>query len=161
MRRHPAVNVEELQFGSHEVCQLAGVTPRQLQWWDEQKILSPLQQGHRRMYAAPNVIGMIVIAELRRKGLSLQKIRRTLPGIHREIERKLSELLNGGSQMYLLTDGLSVRFDDKPARIIDLLKHSRKPLTLISLSDAARRLTDSPAAAQRRKGRGADQLKLF
>ena len=65
---NPNAHSEALQFGSGDVCQLAGVTFRQLQWWDERKIISPGQQGHRRLYAVSDAIGMMVIAELRRKG---------------------------------------------------------------------------------------------
>ncbi len=136
--RHP----EKSEFASGDVCQLAGVSLRQLQWWDERKVISPHQQGHRRVYVDSDVIGMMVIAELRRKGLSLQKIRPIVRSLRREIERRLVELLSGKSELYILTDGSSSFLENQPARIIELLKVSSKPLSLVSVSDQVKRLTE-------------------
>lgn len=164
MRRdNPDVDSEALQFGSGDVCQLAGVTLRQLQWWDERKIISPRQQGHRRLYVVSDVIGMMVIGELRRKGLSLQKIRRLVRPVRREVERRLDQLLSGKSELYLLSDGTSSHFEDQPARIIERLKNSRKPLAVVSISDMGKRLADfqQPGRCREADLRGKPQLKLF
>ena len=139
---NPNADSEALQFGSGDVCQLAGVTLRQLQWWDERKIISPGQQGHRRLYAVSDVIGMMVIGELRRKGFSLQKIRRLTQPVRREVKRRLDDLLNGKAELYLLTDGTSSHFENQPAQIVERLKDSRKPLTVVSISDMGKRLAD-------------------
>ncbi len=125
-----------------EVCQLARVSLRQLQWWDERDVISPRQHSHRRLYAVSDVIGMMVIAELRRKGLSLQKIRRILRSIRRATERSVDELISGKSELYVLTDGKSSFFEHEPARIIELLKSSRKSLYLVSVSDQVKRLIE-------------------
>ena len=164
MRRHNRdADSEALQFGSGEVCQLAGVTLRQLQWWDERKIISPRQQGHRRLYIVSDVIGMMVIGELRRKGLSLQKVRRLVRPVRREVERRVDELLSGTSELYLLSDGTSSYFEDQPARIIERLKDSRKPLAAVSISDMGKRLTEfqQPGSCREADVRGKRQLKLF
>jgi len=55
-----------------KVARLSGVSLRQLQWWDEKKVVSPRHEGHRRVYSPAEVIEIKVIAELRRKGFSLQ-----------------------------------------------------------------------------------------
>jgi len=164
MRRDNAdVDSEALQFGSGDVCQLAGVTLRQLQWWDERRIISPRQQGHRRWYVVSDVIGMMVIGELRRKGLSLQKIRRLVRPVRREVERRLDQLLSGKSELYLLSDGTSSHFEDQPARIIERLKNSRKGLAVVCLSDMGKRLADFQQTSHLGEAdpRGKSQLKLF
>jgi DNA-binding transcriptional MerR regulator len=164
MRRHNRdADSEALQFGSGEVCQLAGVTLRQLQWWDERKIISPRQQGHRRLYIVSDVIGMMVIGELRRKGLSLQKVRRLVSRVRREVERRVDELLSGTSELYFLSDGTSSYFEDQPARIIERLKNSTKPLAVVSISDMGRRLAEfqQPGSCREAHVRGKRQLKLF
>ena len=61
-------------YTSSEVARLCGVSLRQLQWWDERSVVSPRQDGHRRIYMPEEVVEISVIAELRRKGFSLQKI---------------------------------------------------------------------------------------
>ncbi len=62
-------------FTSREVSRIAKTSLRQLQWWDERKLISPRQEGHKRLYHPEQLIEIMVVAELRRKGLTLQKIR--------------------------------------------------------------------------------------
>ena len=54
-------------FSSNEVSGVADVSLRQLQWWDERRVVSPRHEGHRRVYHTTEVIEITVIAELRRK----------------------------------------------------------------------------------------------
>jgi DNA-binding transcriptional MerR regulator len=79
-------------FTSTDVAKISGVSLRQLQWWDEKKVVSPRQEGHRRLYLAEEVLEIAVIAELRRKGFSLQKIRRVLRFLQKEVGKKLGEI---------------------------------------------------------------------
>src|ERR1700693_6438766 len=90
-----------------EVSSLASVSLRQLQWWDERKVVSPRHEGHRRVYFPTEVIEITVIAELRRKGFSLQKIRRVLRFLQQEMGRRLADVLQGASDLHLVTDGKS------------------------------------------------------
>lgn len=137
-----ALDIQEHEFSSSDVCRMAGVTLRQLQWWDERGILSPQQEGRRRLYETGGAIVMMVIAELRRKGLSLQKIRRLTRTVRREIDRRRGELLSGQSELFLLTEGKTSYFEEDVGRVIDLLKRSRKPLLLVSIGDQARRMSE-------------------
>ena len=60
------------QFTSRDVVELTGITPRQLQWWDERGIVVPVREGHRRLYSFEDLSEVAVICQLRRKGFSLQ-----------------------------------------------------------------------------------------
>src|SRR5487761_2143350 len=111
-------------YSSVEVSTLASVSLRQLQWWDERKVVSPRHEGHRRVYYASEVIEITVIAELRRKGFSLQKIRRVLRFLQKEMGKRLAEALSSTSEVHLLTDGKTIYLEDAPNRIIDLLKNA-------------------------------------
>src|SRR5437660_71125 len=51
------------QFTSNEVVALTGITPRQLQWWDERGIVVPAREGHRRLYSMGDVAEVAVICE--------------------------------------------------------------------------------------------------
>jgi DNA-binding transcriptional MerR regulator len=128
---------------SAEVAKLAGVSLRQLQWWDEQRVVSPRHEGHRRVYSPAEVVEITVIAELRRKGFSLQKIRRVLRFLQREMGKRLGEVLSGASDIHLLTDGKSIYLEDSESRIIDILKDARQPMFLVCVSDQVRRLQSS------------------
>jgi len=131
-------------YTSSEAARIAGVTLRQLQWWDERKVVSPRHEGHKRLYGPADVIEVTVIAELRRKGFSLQKIRRVIRFLQREMGRHLSEVLSGGSDFHLLTDGKTIYLEDSESRIIDILKNARQPMFLVCVTDQVRRLNGGP-----------------
>ena len=129
-------------YSSAEVAVIAVVSLRQLQWWDERKVVSPRHEGHRRVYFPAEVIEITIIAELRRKGFSLQKIRRVLRFLQKEMGRRLSDVLQGTSDLHLVTDGKSIYLEDRHERIIDIFKNARQPMFLVCVSDQARRLGD-------------------
>jgi DNA-binding transcriptional MerR regulator len=131
---------EQDGYTSAEVARIAGVSLRQLQWWDERNVVSPRQDGHRRIYLPEEVIEIAVIAELRRKGFSLQKIRRVLRFLQKEMGKRLVEALHTESEIHLLTDGKSIYLEEKPDRIVDLLKNARQPMFLVCVTDQVRRL---------------------
>lgn len=150
----------ERTFSSADVSRLSGVSLRQLQWWDEQRVVSPRHEGHKRIYLTEEVVEVSVIAELRRKGFSLQKIRRVLRFLQREMGKRLSDILNAGSDLHLLTDGKSIYLEESQERIIDLLKAAKQPMFLVCVTDQVRRLTvtprkppksEAPAAARKSK----------
>lgn len=132
---------EDKTYSSSDVAEIAGVSLRQLQWWDERKVVSPRHEGHRRVYFPAEVVEITVIAELRRKGFSLQKIRRVLRFLQKEMGRRLSEVMQAESDLHLVTDGKSIYLEDRQDRIIDILKNARQAMFLVCVSDQARRLT--------------------
>jgi len=140
----------ELQgYNSSEVARICGVSLRQLQWWDERSVVSPRQDGHKRIYMPEEVVEISVIAELRRKGFSLQKIRRVLRFLQKDMGKRLSDALSATSDVHLLTDGKSIYLEEAPHRIIDLLKNARQPMFLVSVTDQVKRLS----AAERKPAR--------
>jgi len=143
----PATLPESEVYTSTDVARISGVSLRQLQWWDERNVVSPRQDGHRRVYLPQEVIEVSVIAELRRKGFSLQKIRRVLRFLQKDMGKRLSDALASESEVHLLTDGKSIYLEEAPDRIIDLLKSAKQPMFLVCVTDQVRRLS---AAAQRK-----------
>ncbi len=143
-KTRPAPPPPEEAYSSTDVAKIANISLRQLQWWDERHVVSPQHQGHKRMYSAAEVVEITVIAELRRKGFSLQKIRRVLRYLEREMGRRLVDVLSSESDLHLLTDGRSIYLEDKHERIIDILKNARQPMFLVSVTDQVRRLASIP-----------------
>ena len=131
-------------YSSADVARLAGVSLRQLQWWDEQKVVSPNHEGHKRLYRIEDLVEVSVIAELRRKGFSLQKIRRVLRFLQKEMGKRLTEILNASADFHLLTDGRTIYLEDNASRVIDILKDAKQPMFLVPVSDQVRRLTTTP-----------------
>jgi DNA-binding transcriptional MerR regulator len=149
-RPRPASSPEAPGYNSSEVARICAVSLRQLQWWDERNVVSPRQDGHKRIYMPEEVVEISVIAELRRKGFSLQKIRRVLRFLQKDMGKRLSEAISASSDVHLLTDGKSIYLEDAPNRIIDLLKNARQPMFLVSVTDQVKRLT---SAAERKPAR--------
>jgi len=143
----PAASPEEQGYNSTDVARICGVTLRQLQWWDERNVVSPRQDGHKRVYMAEEVVEISVIAELRRKGFSLQKIRRVLRFLQKDMGKRLNDALAADSEVHLLTDGKAIFLADAPGRIIDVLKNARQPMFLVSVTDQVKRLA---AVAERK-----------
>lgn len=135
---------EENVFSSTDVSRLSNVSLRQLQWWDEQKVVSPRHEGHRRLYALEEVVEVSVIAELRKKGFSLQKIRRVLRFLQREMAKRLEEMLNPESDLHLLTDGKTIYMEQDREHMVDILKSAKQAMFVVGVSDQVRRLTVTP-----------------
>ncbi|HWD98967.1 MAG TPA: MerR family transcriptional regulator [Bryobacteraceae bacterium] len=143
------------RYTSGEVARIAGVSLRQLQWWDERNVVSPRQEGHRRVYLPQEVVEVSVIAELRRKGFSLQKIRRVLRFLQKEMGKRLNDAVSAQSEIYLITDGKNIYLEDQPNRVIEVLKHAKQPMFLVCVTDQLRRFNSSNRKPAKSEGSGA------
>lgn len=128
----------EQRFTSSQVVGLTGITPRQLQWWDERGIVVPQREGRRRLYTLDDVTEIAVICALRRKGFPLQRVRRIMKFLQREFGKRLASTVSSGSEYHLLTDGKRIYVENSQRQVIDILKNSRQPLLGVCLSDAVR-----------------------
>ena len=127
-------------FFSSDVSQMARVTLRQLQWWDERKLVTPRKQDHRRLYTPRQVLDILTAGELRRKGLSLQKIRRVLRLLRRELNQRFGQELEYGPRLFLLTDGQLLFLEEQPERVLARLAETPKAMCLVCLSDLVHRI---------------------
>jgi DNA-binding transcriptional MerR regulator len=128
------------RFTSQDVIALTGITPRQLQWWDERGVVKPARQGHRRLYSMNQLTEVAVICELRRKGFSLQAVRKVLRFLGREFGKGLAEIISRNSEYHLLTDGSHLYLETSARQIVDILKNSSQPILGVCLSDAVRQV---------------------
>lgn len=129
-------SLESQEFTSADVIELTGITARQLQWWDERKIVVPLRRGRNRVYSVDDLADVAVICELRNKGFSLQRVRQVMRYLQRELGKRLVETVTSGSEYHLLTDGKRIYLENSERQIVDLLKNSRQPLLSVCLTDA-------------------------
>lgn len=128
-------------FTSSQVSQHTGLTPRQLQWWDEQGIVVPARRGRRRIYSAKDVAELRVLADLRRRGFSLQRIRRMIAVLRREFGHRLADLTAHNGELHLLTDGRSIYLCDSQQGVIDLLRNAQQPLLALCLGPVMEHIT--------------------
>ena len=127
---------------------MTGITARQLQWWDERGVVKPAREGHRRLYSFQHLTEVAVICELRRKGFSLQAVRKVMRFLDREFGKGLSQIVDSASELHLLTDGTHLYLETSPQQIVDILKNSAQPILGVCLSDAVRQVRAGVVSAK-------------
>ena len=128
------------RFTSHDVVAVTGITPRQLQWWDERGVVKPEREGHRRMYSLDQVTEVAVICQLRQKGFSLQGVRTVMRFLKQQFGKGLAEIVERNSDLHLLTDGEHIYLETSERQIVDILENSDQPILGVCLSDLARQV---------------------
>ena len=141
-------------FTSKEVVALTRISLRQLQWWDEQGIVVPEREGHKRIYSLDDLAEVAIVCDLRARGFSLQKIRRVVRFLQKELGKRLVETVAASAEFHLLTDGRHIFLEDSARGVVDLLKNARQPMLTVCLSDTIQRVLDPVERPLRRaKGR--------
>jgi DNA-binding transcriptional MerR regulator len=130
----------EDSFTSRDVVALTGITLRQLQWWDEQRIVVPKREGHRRLYSFEDLTEVAVICQLRGRGFSLQRVRKLMRALKAEFSKRLAETVSGSSKYHLLTDGRRLYLETSAEQIVDILESARQPMLAICLTDTVRQV---------------------
>jgi len=74
-----------------------------------------------------------VLCDLRRRGFSLQRIRRMMALLRRDFGHRLADLAARGSDLHLLTDGESIFLCDSEHGVVDLLRNAQQPLLALCL----------------------------
>ena len=115
--------VVEEGFDSRSVGRIVGITPRQIQYWDEIGLVKPSARpangrGSRRRYSFPDLVRLSVVRALIERGLAPGKIRRGLAALRQH----QPELLDPLARLKLVTDGerLFLVTDDRE-KILDVI----------------------------------------
>src|SRR5213593_3688274 len=103
-------------YSSREVAALTGLTARQLQLWDAGGLLSPTIPSHRtaaggyteRRYTPIDLFELLVMADLRRRGFSVQQLHTIVRVLKEQFGARLFEATGGGGDVLLLTDGREI-----------------------------------------------------
>jgi len=101
-------------FDSKSASRIAGISLRQIQYWDERGFIRPSVKlaegrGTKRLYSFADLIQLRVVKDLSRHGLSLRKMRRCVDYLKRSFpaESSLTEslrYLTDGDKVFLLTN---------------------------------------------------------
>jgi DNA-binding transcriptional MerR regulator len=142
-------------YSSREVAVLTGLTARQLQWWDSRRLFTPAIASHRtdaggfteRRYTPLDVLELQVLAELRRRGFSVPRLRRLLATLRDVFQVRLYEAIGDGGPLTLLIGGdqLFARTEDGQLFNLDV---PTQPMLMVGEELAIR-----PLAARERKKR--------
>ena len=146
-------------YTSREVAAMTGLSARQLQWWDDKRLfashIAPKKTARggytERRYTPVDLLELLVLAELRRQGLSVAKLRRLLDTLHSQYGVRLFETIGGGGPLTLLTDGRDVYGRSQHGELINLLRDPLQPLLTLDEVDGLRELSAMTAKRRRRK----------
>jgi len=114
--------VTDIGFRAPNVCNLVGITYRQLDYWARTNLITPSIQnasgsGTQRLYSFADVIQLKVIKRLLDAGMSLKKIRQAM-GILREQLRSEQPLRD----VTLLSDGQTIFAAHSSAEVVDVFR---------------------------------------
>ena len=92
---------------------LTGLSARQLQWWDARRLFTSAIASHRteaggfteRRYTTLDVLELQVLADLRRRGFSIPRLRRLLSTLRDVFRVRLYEAIGDGGPLTLLIGG--------------------------------------------------------
>ena len=126
-------------YSSREVASITGLSARQLQWWDARKLLKPSIATHRteaggfteRRYSPVDLFELIALADLRRSGLSVGKLRLLLDTLRRRFGVRLFDAIGGGGAITLLTDGKEIYARTESGQFFNLLRSPGQPLLVV------------------------------
>ncbi len=115
-------NIIKKFYGSVDVCNIIGITYKQLDYYDRTDFIKPSigvagGYGTRRMYSFNDLMKLKVVKKLLEAGISLQKLRKTKKYLDDCDDGK-----NGFLKVTLLSDGNTVYACDSDRAIIDTLK---------------------------------------
>jgi predicted RNase H-like HicB family nuclease len=116
-----------MNFNTRTVSKIIGITSRQVDYWDSTNFIKPSSQeaagyGSSRLYSFEDLIRFRVAKTLRDKGISLQKIRKSLS----YLKTHMPDIENPLSGLKFLTDGETIFVLTKDSQeIIDTLKNGQ------------------------------------
>jgi DNA-binding transcriptional MerR regulator len=148
-------------YSSREVAQLTGLTARQLQWWAARKLFLPAVPSKKtaaggfteRRYTPVELLELMVLADLRRKGFTVQRIRRLLQVLRTRFGVRLYEAIEGGGPVTLFIDGHDIYARTEGGELFNLLDNAAQPLLMLGEDPRLRQLIARERPARRRARR--------
>jgi len=141
---------------------ITGLSARQLQWWDSRKLIKPSIASHRteaggfteRRYSPVDLFELVVLADLRRRGLSLTKMRLLIETLRRRFGVRLFDAIGGGGAITLFTDGTDVYARTETGQFFNLLRAPTQPMLMIGNEGGLKELKLRMRSKPRRKKKG-------
>jgi DNA-binding transcriptional MerR regulator len=160
-------------YSSREVASLTGLTARQLQWWDSRRLFLPAIAPQRteaggfteRRYTPLDVLELQVLADLRRRGFSVPRLRRLLSTLREVFGARLYEAIGeggpltlfiGGDQLFARTTDGRLYNLDRPEQAL-MMVGEELPLRPLAARERRRRTTGlSSGSGRLSRGRRPD-----
>ena len=154
-------------YSSREVAQLTGLTARQLQWWAQRNLFPPAVESHKteaggfteRRYTPIELLELMVLADLRRKGFTVARIRKLLQVLRTRFKTRLYEAIEGGGPVTLYIDGENIYAKNESGDLFSILDNAAQPLMMMGEDIKLRQLIARERPARLRAKRKASSDK--
>jgi DNA-binding transcriptional MerR regulator len=146
-------------YSAREVAALTGLSARQLQWWDDRRLFQsavapkPTAAGGftERRYTPVDLLELMVLADLRRQGMTVGRIRQLLDTLRGEFGIRLFDAIGGAGPLTLLTDGRDVYARTARGEFFNVLRDPAQPLLVVGAEKTLRELTAKAHASRKRR----------
>jgi DNA-binding transcriptional MerR regulator len=136
-------------YSSREVAALTGLSAKQLQWWDRRRVFTPTVPSHKtdaggfteRRYTSIELLELMVLADLRRRGFSVARLRRLLSVLKARFKVRLFEAIEGGGPVTLYIDGDDIYARTEAGELFNVLDRPEQPLLMVGEQVKLRELT--------------------
>jgi DNA-binding transcriptional MerR regulator len=152
-------------YSSREVAALTGLSARQLQLWDRGGLLAPSIRPHRteaggyteRRYTPIELFELLVLADLRRHGFSIQQLRTVVRIVKDQFGVRLFEATGGGGAVRLLTDGRELYARTARGQFFNLLRMPSQPLLVVGDEGLLKELGGRIRPRRKRRATGSER----
>jgi DNA-binding transcriptional MerR regulator len=149
-------------YSSREVAALTGLSARQLQLWYQGGLVAPAIPSHRtdaggyteRRYTPIDLFELLVLADLRRKGFTVQQLHQILDALREHFGVRLFEATGGGGSVQLLTDGTEIYVRTLRGDFYNLLRDAAQPLLVVGNEGLLKELRGKVRARSGKSSRG-------
>jgi DNA-binding transcriptional MerR regulator len=148
-------------YSSREVAALTGLSARQLQIWDAGGLMTSAIPSHKtaaggyteRRYTPIELLELLVLAELRRRGFTVQQLHHIVDGLKEQFGLRLFEATGGGGHVQLLTDGQGVYAKTDGGEFFNLLERPVQPLLVVGNEGLLKELSGKVRRTVRKKSK--------
>ena len=112
-------------YRAPQVCNLVGITYRQLDYWARTGLILPSLQtaqgsGSQRLYDFGDIVQLKVVKKLLDAGMSLKKIRTAMDILREQLQSE-----NPLSDVTLLSDGATIYAAHSPSEVFDVFQRGQ------------------------------------
>jgi DNA-binding transcriptional MerR regulator len=126
-------------YASREVAALTGLSAKQLQWWDAKNVIQSAMPSEKtakggfteRRYTSIELLELMVLADLRRRGFSVSRIRRLIEVLRAQFNVRLFEAIEGGGPITLYIDGSEIFARTEAGALYNVLGDASQPMLML------------------------------
>ena len=143
------------------MASLTGLSAKQLQWWDAKKLFRAAVPSHQterggfteRRYTPIELLELMVLADLRRRGFSIARIRRLIDVLKKRFGVRLFEAIEGGGPITLFIDGSQIFARSESGALYNVLENPSQPMLALGEDLKLRQLVAREAKGSAKKKR--------